>query len=252
MILFLFIIGACFGSFANVVIYRYPNIIGLSKKSKPITYLAYPNSFCPKCKKTILWYHNIPVVSYIFLLGSCFFCKQPITLRYLINELLMGCFLLFSYLLFKDYGYHFFLLNLFFLFSLILFWIDIDYFILPDFFNKSLIVLGLLFNYSYGFVTFESSLTGLILGYLSLWLIFYVHKKITKKDGMGFGDFKLMSAQGAWLGWESLPNIFLYASLIGILLFYLLKKIKGITSNDPIPFGPAIIVAGFIQIFILV
>lgn len=247
MILFLFIIGACFGSFANVVIFRYPHILGLFKKKKSISYLAYPDSFCPHCKKILNWSHNIPIFSFITLKGQCSFCEQPIAARYPLNEFLMGSFMVLSYFLYSPLTYHFYLLILFFFFSLILFWIDIDHFILPDFFNIGLILIGLAFNFNQGFVSLNSSALGLLIGYFSLWIIFYTHKKITQKDGMGYGDFKLMAAQGAWFGWTSLPHIFLYASIVGLIIFYFLQKTQGITKDDPIPFGPAIILAGLIH-----
>lgn len=246
----LFVFGSCFGSFANVVIYRYPIIMGLTDRKKNLSFLSFPRSFCTSCKQPLKWFHNIPIISFLILKGRCAYCQEKFSTQYLLNELFIGISFVVSFTIFKQINLGFILLTLFFIFSVVLFWIDLKFYILPDFFNKGLILLGLIFHLLLNKEFIYSSVIGSFVGYFSLWVIFFIHKKITKKDGMGFGDFKLMSAQGAWFGWQALPYIFLGSSLIGLILFFIMAKSKGLTKQDPIPFGPAIILSGFIYLFL--
>jgi len=249
LILF-FLIGACFGSFSNVVIYRYPFILGLHPDKKKISFLSFPSSFCPQCKNKIPWYHNIPILSFVILMARCHACKKPIAIHYFMNEIMAASFFTYSYVFF-GFGYELFLLNLFFLFSLVLFWIDFKFFILPNLFNYSLIGLGLIFNFYGGWVNLNDALIGALVGYSFLWSLYKIHHHFTQKEGMGYGDFKLLAAQGAWFGWEALPIIGTLASILGLAHFYFLLKRKQIKINEAIPFGPSIILGGMLYLFLI-
>lgn len=243
-LIFIFFTGACFGSFMNVVIHRLPFIIGIvGSKKQPLSYLAYPPSRCPKCKKNITWTENIPILSYLFLKGECKSCKTNISFMYLINEVSTALLFTFFYLFF-GFSTEFFLLCVMVLCSVVLFWIDYQYFILPNLFNYTLMISGILFNYVGGFVSMYDALIGAAVAYVILRILFEIHFRITKKEGMGFGDFKLIAAYSGWLGWQSLPYLMMISSIIGLLYFFTRKKLKQIKLTDPIPFGPSLIIAG--------
>ena len=233
----IFILGACFGSFANVCIYRLP-------KTKQI---ISGRSFCPKCKKKISWYDNLPIISFLFLSGKCRKCKKVIPLRYLIVELITGISFLLIYLNFENL-YTITFLSILSLILIMIFFIDLENFIIPDSLNFIIMGLALLKNFLPNFDTsliheINQSIIGGMVGYLSIWLIIYLYKTFKKIDGMGFGDAKLMAGIGLLFGWQSIPFILFVSSILGLIFVVpsLIKKQK--TMRTEIPFGPFIIAA---------
>mgnify|MGYP005591558287 FL=1 len=229
--------GACLGSFANVCIYRLP-------KTKQI---ISGRSFCPKCKKKINWYDNLPIISFLFLSGKCRKCKKVIPLRYLIVELITGISFLLIYLNFENL-YTITFLSILSLILIMIFFIDLENFIIPDSLNFIIMGLALLKNFLPNFNTsliheINQSIIGGMVGYLSIWLIIYLYKTFKKIDGMGFGDAKLMAGIGLLFGWQSIPFILFVASILGLIFVVpsLIKKQK--TMRTEIPFGPFIIAA---------
>ena len=229
--------GACLGSFANVCIYRLP-------KTKQI---ISGRSFCPKCKKKINWYDNLPIISFLFLSGKCRKCKKVIPLRYLIVELITGISFLLIYLNFEDL-YAIIFLSILSLILIMILFIDLENFIIPDSLNFIIMGLALLKNFLPNFNTsliheINQSIIGGMVGYLSIWLIIYLYKTFKKIDGMGFGDAKLMAGIGLLFGWQSIPFILFAASILGLIFVVpsLVKKQK--TMRTEIPFGPFIIAA---------
>lgn len=229
--------GACLGSFANVCIYRLP-------KTKQI---ISGRSFCPKCKKKISWYDNLPIISFLFLSGKCRKCKKVIPLRYLIVELITGISFLLIYLNFENL-YTITFLSILSLILIMIFFIDLENFIIPDSLNFIIMGLALLKNFLPNFNTsliheINQSIIGGMVGYLSIWLIIYLYKTFKKIDGMGFGDAKLMAGIGLLFGWQSIPFILFVSSILGLIFVIpsLIKKQK--TMRTEIPFGPFIIAA---------
>ena len=229
--------GACLGSFANVCIYRLP-------KTKQI---ISGRSFCPKCKKKINWYDNLPIISFLFLSGKCRKCKKVIPLRYLIVELITGISFLLIYLNFENL-YTITFLSILSLILIMIFFIDLENFIIPDSLNFIIMGLALLKNFLPNFYTsliheINQSIIGGMVGYLSIWLIIYLYKTFKKIDGMGFGDAKLMAGIGLLFGWQSIPFILFVSSILGLIFVVpsLIKKQK--TMRTEIPFGPFIIAA---------
>jgi leader peptidase (prepilin peptidase) / N-methyltransferase len=233
----IFILGACLGSFANVCIYRLP-------KNKQI---ISGRSFCPKCKKKIDWYDNLPLISFLFLNGKCRKCNKVISPRYFIVELIIGFIFLLIYLTSDNLSSIIFLSILSLIF-VIIFFIDLENFIIPDGLNFSVMALGLLKNFIPNFNTsliheINQSIIGGIVGYVSIWLIIFLYKTIKKIDGMGLGDAKLMAGIGLLFGWQSIPFVLFVSSILGLIFVVpsLIKKQK--TMRTEIPFGPFIIVA---------
>jgi len=233
----IFSLGACLGSFANVCIYRLP-------KNKQI---VSGRSFCPKCKKKINWYDNLPLISFIILNNKCRNCKRVISSRYLIVELITGISFLLIYLNFKN-PYTIIFLSILSLILIMIFFIDLENFIIPDSLNFIVMGLALLKNFLPNFDTsliheINQSIIGGMVGYLSIWLIIYLYKTFKKIDGMGFGDAKLMAGIGLLFGWQSIPFILFVSSILGLIFVVpsLIKKQK--TMRTEIPFGPFIIAA---------
>lgn len=243
------ILGLIFGSFFNVVIYRTP--IALEAKIKGKTHrslleqLAWPASFCPNCKNKISWFDNIPVISWLLLGGKCRQCGTLIKVRYFVVELLSA--IIFSYYYFK-FGFSFEALYWVVLFSilLVLFFIDAETFFLPDFLTVPLIIWGLLGSHlEIVNINFYDSIVGGIAGFLVLYLLNLSYKMYRKIDGLGAGDFKLLSALGVLFGWKGLLPIMTISSslaLIFILLMTLFKQQK-FQSTSMIPFGPFLILS---------
>lgn len=254
-------LGLVVGSFLNVVIYRLPLIMEarwrrdctemLQLEQQAPTApeasfnLAFPHSHCPHCKAPIKPWHNIPVLSYGLLNGKCSSCAAKISPRYPVLELVTG---LMTLALVWHFDISLALLGaLLFTWSLIaLTMIDIDHQLLPDDITLPLLWLGLLFNVSTTYVSLTDAVIGAIAGYLSLWSIYWVFKLITGKEGMGYGDFKLLAALGAWLGWQALPMIILLSSLVGACCGIALMMIKRRGKEVPMPFGPYLAMAGWI------
>ncbi len=257
-------LGLAIGSFLNVVIYRLPVMMQNEWQRECDAYLAdqgkspakpapaqekfnlaYPNSRCPNCKSAIKPWQNIPVVSYLLLKGACANCKVKISPRYPILEATTA---LLSALVFWHFGpTPQALLGLVFLWALIsLTMIDVDHYLLPDSITLPLLWLGILVNFFGIYTTLEASVIGAMAGYLSLWSVYWAFKLLTGKEGMGFGDFKLLGALGAWMGWQYLPMIILLSSLVGAVLGIGAILFMGRDKAKPLPFGPYLAVAGFI------
>lgn len=233
----IFSLGACLGSFANVCIYRLP-------KNKQI---VSGRSFCPKCKKKINWYDNLPLISFFLLNGKCRNCNKVIPVRYLIVELITGISFLLIYLNFKNLNTIIFL-SILILILIIIFFIDLENFIIPDTLNFSIMGLALFKNFLPNFNTsliheINQSIIGGMVGYISIWLIIYLYKTFKKIDGMGLGDAKLMAGIGLLFGWQSIPFVLFVSSILGLIFVVpsLIKKQKNMRTE--IPFGPFIILA---------
>lgn len=260
------VLGLLVGSFLNVVIYRLPkmmerdwreqchdflssdsNIATLpasDSKQEPFN-LMVPASTCPHCGHKIRAWENIPIVSYLCLRGKCSCCKSGISARYPIIELVTG---LLSVVVINYVGIGWSgLAALIFTLSLIaLTMIDIDTYLLPDDITLPLLWLGLIVNSWGTFTDLPSALWGAIAGYLALWSVYKLFKLVTGKEGMGYGDFKLLAALGAWMGWQMLPQIILLSSLVGAVIGISMIVIRGRDKNIPIPFGPYLAIAGWI------
>jgi leader peptidase (prepilin peptidase)/N-methyltransferase len=253
------IFGLLIGSFLNVVIYRVPQMMQresdnyvASESGLPLPHtddynLMAPRSACPQCGHKISALENIPVISYLALRGKCAACKTPISARYPVVELLTA---MLSAALIWHFGSGLAGLGtLVFLYLLIaMTFIDADTQLLPDDLTLPLMWCGLLINLQGTFVPLHEAVIGAAAGYMSLWLVNYLFELIRKKQGMGHGDFKLLAALGAWLGWKMLPVIILMSSLVGavvgIILIVLAKRGVGV----PIPFGPYLAVAGVVSL----
>ena len=235
--------GLSFGSFVNVCIYRLP------KNKQVLT----GRSYCPKCKKKIKWFDNIPLISFLSLNGKCRSCKKKISPQYFFVELVSGLGFL---IIFLSYDNHYasFLLAILLLIYLAIFFIDLKHFIIPDVLNYGIIIIAIIKNFLPNLnLTFTQdiklSILGGIIGYLSIWLIIYLYKTLKKTEGMGLGDAKLMAGIGLLFGWQSIPFVLFVAAVLGLLLVFpsLLEKKK--TLKSKIPFGPHIIAAGLIYFF---
>ena len=233
----IFLFGASLGSFANVCIYRLP-------RDKQI---ISGRSYCPRCKKKIKWYDNLPLISYIFLNAKCRNCAKSISVRYLIVELITAISFLLIFLSFKNL-YTIVFLSTLILILIMIFFIDLENFIIPDSLNFSIMGLALIKNFIPSFNTslihdINQSIIGGIIGYLSIWLIIFLYKTLKKIDGMGLGDAKLMAGIGLLFGWQSIPLVLFLSSILGLFFVApsLLKKQK--TMKSEIPFGPFIIIA---------
>lgn len=261
------ILGLLVGSFLNVVIYRLPKMMECDWRTQCIEFLGddnikdnakkaptpekfnlvTPNSTCPCCGHKIKPWENIPVISYLFLRGKCSSCKTHISLRYPIIELVTG---IFSAIAVATFGP-----NITGLACLIFTWclialtmIDFDTQLLPDTITLPLLWIGLIANSFSLFTTLDSALWGSIGGYLSLFAVYWLFKLLTGKEGMGFGDFKLLGALGAWLGWQMLLQIIMLSALAGAVIGISMIVIRGRDKNIPIPFGPYLAIAGWIAL----
>ena len=240
------------GSFLNVIIYRLPKMLQATWhtgcEQLPHFNLFLPRSRCQACQKTIPWWHNIPLVSFILLKGRCCFCQTQISWEYPIIELLT---LLFSLLAAQQFGFNTKLLYVlgFIYFIICLTSIDFKHQLLPDSLTQGLLWLGLFANLNTHFAILSDAILGAIAGYAILWLVTKLFYLWTKKIGMGHGDFKLLAALGAWFGWTSLPFILLIASSIGAISGVIYLKITRQTKETPIPFGPFLCLAGLCNLF---
>jgi len=264
--------GLLVGSFLNVVILRFPRRLFWDWRSQcrellaadgqspgvpgaadagPAAVEAEPpglvvtRSHCPDCKKTIAWYDNIPVASWLILKGRCRHCGKPISSRYPVVELVTAILsvtviatlgptvqglaaLIFTWMLIAASG------------------IDFDHQLLPDQFTLPLLWLGLILNIFGIFTDLYSAVIGAVVGYMALWLVFQTFKLLTGKEGMGFGDFKLLAAIGAWFGWQILPLVILLASLLGAVIGVMLMLLKDRGREIPIAFGPYLALGGWV------
>lgn len=253
------ILGLLIGSFLNVVIHRMPKMMQREsdnyvahESGKPLPHtdrynLVVPRSACPQCGHQITALENIPVLSYLFLRGKCIECKTPISIRYPIVELLSG---VLSGLMAWRFGTGLAgLATLAFCYLLIaMTFIDLDTQLLPDDLTLPMLWLGLLLNIQGAFVPLSEAVIGAAAGYLSLWSVYWLFKLTTGKEGMGYGDFKLLAALGAWLGWKMLPAIILLSSVVGAIVGISLILFAQHGRDKPIPFGPYLAVAGLITL----
>ncbi len=254
-----FAIGLTVGSFLNVVIHRLPlmmerdwqaqcqEYLGEPPKEQSPLSLAKPASHCPHCGHKIRFYENIPVLSYLWLRGRCSACQQAISVRYPLIELLTA---VMSAVIAWHFGFGWQagagLLLTWALIALSV--IDTDHQLLPDVITLPFLWLGLMLSLFPVFADVRSSLIGAIAGYLSLWTVYQLFKLLTGKEGMGFGDFKLLALLGAWMGWQSLPLIIILSSAVGAVLGGAMIALRGRDRAQPIPFGPYLAIAGWIAL----
>ena len=231
-----FIFGSIWGSFSNVCIRRIPNNTSVIKG----------RSHCPSCNKLIKWYDNIPLISFLILKARCRDCSTTIDVKYFIIELISALnFVLIFYLFgFSSTTILFFILSIGFL---IIFFIDLKHFIIPNEITYPLMMLGFLKSFDPNlnlnlFPNFIDSLIGGFLGYIIIWLVIFIYKKFRNKEGMGLGDAKLVSVIGFWFGWISIPFVIFFSSAIALIKVIpdLIKNKKNLSSE--IPFGPYLIV----------
>lgn len=254
-----FVLGLLVGSFLNVVIHRLPIMMQrdwraqarefLELPGEPATTfnLVLPHSHCPHCDHEIRPWENIPLVSWLALRGKCSSCKAPISKRYPLVEL--ACGLLSGYV-----AWHFgftwqagaMLLLTWGLLAMSM--IDVDHQLLPDSIVLPLLWLGLLVNLFGLFTTLPDAVWGAVAGYLSLWSVYWLFKLVTGKEGMGYGDFKLLAMLGAWGGWQVLPLTILLSSVVGAVLGTIMLRVQKADSGTAIPFGPYLAIAGWIAL----
>ncbi|MSR11510.1 MAG: prepilin peptidase [Gammaproteobacteria bacterium] len=264
------VLGLLVGSFLNVVVYRLPIMLQRDWRAQYCEYLEIdnttpdanessakfavfnlqkPGSHCPNCNHKIRPWENIPVISYVVLAGKCSQCKTKISLRYPAVEFVTG---VLSGLVAISFGFTWLTLALLFLtWSLIaLTLIDFDHQLLPDNITLPLLWLGLLVNaLDLGFgVTLFDAVAGAMAGYIVLWGFYWIFKLATGKKGMGYGDFKLLAALGAWMGWQSLLPIIILSSLVGAIFGLFMIVLQGRDKSVPMPFGPYLAGAGFIML----
>lgn len=257
---FITIIGLMIGSFLNVVIYRLPEMMkrnwlqqcaelrGEIIESQTTFNLITPRSACIHCGHKVTALENIPIISYLTLRGRCSQCHTHISLRYPAVETITA---FMSGFVAWYFGFSFIMIA-----TLILVWalialavIDLNTQLLPDDITLPLLWMGLLVNMNNGFTDIHSAIIGAVAGYLSLWLIYWGFKLITGKEGMGYGDFKLLSAIGAWLGWSMLPLVIILSSLVSALVGIGLIVAAKLKKNIPIPFGPYLVGGALIALF---
>lgn len=256
-----FLFSLMIGSFLNVVIHRLPIMLEREWQAEYLSYfnpetqlqqeerynLMVPRSACPHCGHAITAMENIPLLSWLWLKGRCRECQAPISARYPLVELLTA---LLSLVVAATFPPGWGLLA-----ALLLTWvlvaltfIDLDKMLLPDQLTLPLLWGGLLFNLAGGFVPLADAVIGAMAGYLVLWSLYWAFKLLTGKEGMGYGDFKLLAALGAWLGWQTLPIVLLLSSLVGAIIGISLILLRNHHQNKPIPFGPYLAIAGWIAL----
>ena len=248
--LIVFIFGLIFGSFFNVLIHRIPKSIQSPKKESLFSAISFPKSYCPKCKKGLFVVHNLPIISWLFLLGKCYFCKAKISIRYPLIELLSG--LIFLYCFWQyDMTAEFFLWLVFFSILLILFFIDLETFFLPDCLTIPLMLVGILKSLLYPFpIDPISAIVGGLVGFFALFILNAIYKFWKGIDGFGFGDFKLLAALGGWFGATLIIPIVVLGALVALIAVGLLSCVgKRLNLQTMIPFGPALITATIIIYF---
>tara|TARA_R110000796_G_scaffold248207_1_gene374763 strand:+ start:8434 stop:9318 length:885 start_codon:yes stop_codon:yes gene_type:complete len=264
LILVCVLFGLLVGSFLNVVIHRIPKMMEATwrqearelldqpaakgEETPPIFNLVTPGSHCPHCNHRIRWYENVPVVSWALLKGRCSGCKAAISKRYPIIELLTA---LVAGLCAWRFGYDpwliFMLYGSFTLLALAV--IDLDTTLLPDDLTYPLLWAGLLAAVlGISPVSLSDAVIGAMAGYLALWSLYWVFKLLTGKEGMGYGDFKLLAALGAWLGWQYLPVVVLLSSVVGLVFAVSMMASGSMKRDQGIPFGPYLAIAGWIAL----
>jgi len=267
----IFFVSLMVGSFLNVVIYRLPIMMerswqqeyesyfsdsandGISTASDKSTTpdepfnLVKPDSTCPSCGHKIRAWENIPVISYLFLKGKCAKCKTGISIRYPLVELFTAIACTFAAYQFGVTSQALWTVAFTYVLVALLF-IDLDKMLLPDQLTLPLLWLGLLLSTQNIFVGTTDAIIGAAAGYLSLWSVYWLFKLVTGKEGMGYGDFKLLAALGAFTGWQGLPVIILLSSLVGAIAGILIMIIQNKGKSLAIPFGPYLAVAGWLTL----
>jgi leader peptidase (prepilin peptidase) / N-methyltransferase len=256
------LIGLLVGSFLNVVIGRLPIALhayweacekqpldDLTPVAHWLPKLWRPASSCPKCGHRIRWYENVPVLSWLFLRAKCSACGTPISVRYPIVEILGALAALAAALAFGPTGKA--------LAATLLLWvlialtmIDLDTMQLPDVLTLPLMWAGLLLNVTETFIPLASAVIGAAAGYLSLWLVYWLFRLVAHKEGMGYGDFKLLAALGAWMGWQMLPAIILLSSVVGAAVGIVMIAGRRLGWSQPLGFGPYLAGAGVLALFL--
>jgi leader peptidase (prepilin peptidase)/N-methyltransferase len=254
------LLGLIVGSFLNVLVWRLPQmlerewraqaheVLGLPAEPAGAAYnLMRPNSCCPHCAHPIRPWENIPLLSYLLLRGRCSNCQESISVRYPLTELACG---LISVVVAWHFGFGWSACTV-----MVLSWgllamslIDADHQLLPDVLVLPLLWLGLILNGLGFFVSLPDALWGAVVGYMSLWSVFWLFKLVTGKDGMGHGDFKLLAMLGAWGGWQILPMTLLLSSLVGVIGGLILLRLRKAQASAPMPFGPYLAIAGWIAL----
>ena len=253
-------VGLSVGSFLNVVVFRLPKMLerqwrrdcqelqseAVETNEQPFN-LNHPPSHCPNCGYRIKPWENIPILSWLFLRGHCSNCGNRISLRYPIIEALTA---ILSIVVAMHFGISWEMVT-----ALLLTWslialslIDFDVQLLPDSITLPFLWLGMLLSLFGLFADPRSAIIGAVLGYLSLWSVYQLFKHLTGKEGMGYGDFKLLAMLGAWLGWQHLPQIIMLSALVGAVIGVTLILLRGHDKNIPIPFGPYLAAAGWISL----
>lgn len=258
----LWVLGLVIGSFLNVVIFRLPLMLERQWRDEAQRALGervisstarfdlwWPRSQCPHCHQPIAARDNVPLVGWLVLRGRSRCCQQPIAWRYPLVEMTTGVVFAASGVLWSP-GVA--LLGAWVLLSFLiaLAAIDAQTLLLPDAMTLPLLWLGLLCNLNAGFVSLESAVMGAMAGYLSLWLLYWAFKRLTGKEALGQGDFKLLAALGAWLGWQALPNVVLVAALSGLLVTGYCRWRSGGDFDQPLAFGPWLALGGGIMLFV--
>jgi leader peptidase (prepilin peptidase)/N-methyltransferase len=254
------VFGLCAGSFVNVVIHRLPRMMerewraqcaelaGTAHAAGERYNLAVPRSACPSCGHRIGALENVPVLSWLWLRGRCLACGAAIGVRYPVVELASGAIAAYAAWRFGPtlaaLGALFFCCSL-----LALTVIDLDTQLLPDDITLLLLWAGLAINFRGTFVPLGAAVAGAMAGYLVLWCIYWAFRLLTGKEGMGYGDFKLLAAIGAWLGWQMLPLVILLSSVVGAAVGIALIVLRRQGRDRPIPFGPYLAAAGAIALF---
>jgi len=254
-----FLLGSVVGSFINVVSLRLPKmmdahwrsqcceLLNLSPSEPAVFNLAFPASHCPHCQHAIRWWENIPVISYLILSGKCSSCKGHISMQYPLVEMLTA---LLTFAVVWRLGWSEQALA-----ALLLTWglvalssIDYQTQLLPDDITLPLLWCGLILNIFSVFTSLQNAVIGAVLGYLALWAIYWLYKLLTQKEGMGYGDFKLLAALGAWMGWQALPIIIIFSSLVGAVIGVLLMILHRRDAQVPLSFGPFLAAAGWMTL----
>lgn len=259
------LLGLLIGSFLNVVIYRLPLMLKYeweeecqrlpdyaTETTPPPTRfdLLFPASHCPHCHHSLSWWENIPVLSFLWQRGRCRHCQAPIAWQYPLIELgsAIGSACIAYYFKITP---HALMACLFFWILLSAVMIDFQHQLLPDLLNYILLWCGLLYNSQpHGWTPLPEAVIGAAAGYLTLWSLYWIFKILTQKEGMGYGDFKLFAALGAWFGWQSLPSILLLAGLSASLFGIVMILLRQFKSNTPMPFGPFLAFGGFFTLFL--
>lgn len=256
-----FIFSLMIGSFLNVVIHRLPIMLEREWQAEYRSYftpeeeqateprynLMVPRSACPHCGHAITALENIPLLSWLWLKGRCGECQAPISARYPLVELLTAL-LSVAVAMVISPGWEALAALLLTWVLVALTFIDLDKMLLPDQLTLPLLWGGLLFNLIGGFAPLADAVIGAMAGYLVLWSLYWAFKLLTGKEGMGYGDFKLLAALGAWLGWQALPIILLLSSLVGAIIGISLIALRKHHQGNPIPFGPYLAIAGWIAL----